>query len=204
MKTRKLKKLSTVSVAFVGCAAAAAMWFNWHEWFQPRPQDYEQCSAQAEKTASSGDERTTLLGECDKKYVARRKEGGGYRYYDFLQNRQFEIAGPNPTREEQKHFDEQYSLYLKAQKQEADAARLAQQESRNLQPDIKDDRVVGSTSSAGPPLVITPSRVPIPKARSSVLPPLASCEESSPSCSWEKFTAGIKKFFQSNADERRP
>jgi hypothetical protein len=204
MKSRKLKKLSAVSVLSIGWAAAAAMWFNWHGWFQHRPQDYEQCSAQAEKTASSGDERTTLLGECDKKYVARRKEGGGYRYYDFLQNRQFEIAGPNPTREEQKHFDEQYSLYLKAQKQEADAARLAQQESRNLQPDIKDDRVVGSTSSAGPPLVITPSRVPIPKARSSVLPPLASCEESSPSCSWEKFTAGIKKFFQSNADERRP
>ena len=204
MKTRKLKKLGILSVGSIGCAAAAAMWFNWHEWFQHRPQDYEQCSAQAEKTASSGDERTTLLGECDKKFVARRKVGGGYTYYDFLQNRQFQIAGPNPTKEEQKHFDEQYSLYLKAQKQEADAARLAQQESRNLQPDIKDDRVVGSTSSAGPPLVITPSRVPIPKARSSVLPPLASCEESSPSCSWEKFTAGIKKFFQSNADERRP
>ncbi|WP_143272976.1 hypothetical protein [Bradyrhizobium canariense] len=202
MKTRKLKRLSTVSVVAIGCAAAAAMWFNWHEWFRPRPQDYEQCSAQAEKTGSSGDERTTLLAECDKKYVARRKVGGGYTYYDFLQNRQFEIAGPNPTREEQKHFDEQYSLYLKAQKQEADAARLAGQETRN--PDLKDDRVVGPPSSPGPPRVITPSRVPIPKPRSSVLPPVASCEESSPSCSWEKFTAGIKKFFQSNADESRP
>ncbi|MGY4329420.1 hypothetical protein ACVWWG_003837 [Bradyrhizobium sp. LB7.2] len=203
MKTRKLKKLSTVSVVSIGCAVAAAMWFNWHEWFQHRPQDYEQCSAQAEKTASSGDERTTLLGECDKKYMARRKVGGGYTYYDFLQNRQFEIAGPNPTREEQKHFDEQYSLYLKAQKQEADAARFAEEETRNSQPDLKDDRVVGSPSSPGLPRVITPSRVPIPKPRSSVLPPVASCEESSPSCSWEKFTAGIKKFFQSNADVNR-
>ncbi|MET4280066.1 MULTISPECIES: hypothetical protein [unclassified Bradyrhizobium] len=204
MKTRKLKKLSAVSVVSIGCAATAAMWFNWHGWFQHRPQDYEQCSAQAEKTASSGDERTALLGECDKKFVARRKVGGGYTYYDFLQNRQFVIAGPNPTREEQKHFDEQYSLYLKAQKQEADAARLAEQETRNSQPDSKDGRVVGPTSPPGAPLVITPSRVPIPKARSSVLPPVASCEESSPSCRWEKFAAGIKKFFQSNAGESRP
>lgn len=203
MKARKLRKLSTVSVVAIGCAAAAAMSFDWHEWFQHRPQDYEQCSAQAEKTASSGDERTALLGECDKKYVARRKAGGGYTYYDFLQNRQFEIAGPNPTREEQKHFDEQYSLYLKAQKQEADAARLAEQKTLNPQPDLKDDRFVGSTSSPGPPLVITPNRVPIPRPRSSVLPPVASCEESSPSCSWEKFAAGIKKFFQSNADVNR-
>jgi hypothetical protein len=204
MKTRKLKKVSAVSVVSIGCAAAVAMWLNWHEWFQHSTQDYEQCSTQAEKTASSGDERTALLAECDKKYVARRKVGGGYTYYDFLQNRQFEIAGPNPTREEQKHFDEQYSLYLKAQKQEADAARLAEQETRNPQPDLKDDRVVGSPSSPGPPRVITSNRVPIPRPRSSVLPPVASCEESSPSCSWEKFAAGIKKFFQSNAGEGRP
>jgi hypothetical protein len=204
MKSRKLKKLSAVSVLSIGWAAAAAMWFNWHGWFQHRPQDYEQCSAQAEKAASSGDERTALLGECDKKYVARRKVGGGYTYYDFLQNRQFQIAGPNPTKEEQKHFDEQYSLYLKAQKQEADAPRLAEQEPGNSQPDSKDGRVVGPTSPPGAPLVITPSRVPIPKARSSVLPPFASCEESSPSCRWEKFAAGIKKFFQSNAGESRP
>src|SRR3954454_920930 len=146
MKTRKLKKLSTVSVVAIGCAVAAAMWFNWHEWFQHRPQDYEQCSAQAEKTASSGDERTALLGECDKKFVARRKAGGGYTYYDFLQNRQFEIAGPNPTREEQKHYDEQYSLYLKAQKQEADAQSLAEQEHVHPQPPLKDDRVVEQPS----------------------------------------------------------
>src|SRR3569832_802910 len=95
-------------VALIGCVAVATVWVDFQKWLPQSPQDFEQCSAQAEKTASSGDERTTLLAECDKQFVARRKMGGGYRYYDFLQNRHFDIAGPNPTREEQKYFDEQY------------------------------------------------------------------------------------------------
>jgi hypothetical protein len=203
MNICKPKKLIILSVALIGSVGAAAMWFNWHEWFLHLPQDFEQCSAQAEKTALSGDERTTLLADCDKQFVARRKMGGGYTYYDFLQNRHFDVAGPNPSREEQKYFDEQYTLYLKAQKQEADAAALAEQQNRKPQPDLKDDRVVGSISPPGPPLVITPSSVPIPRPRNSVVPAAALCEDSSPSCSWAKFAAGIKRFFQSNADASR-
>src|SRR4051794_13848700 len=117
MEKFSLKRLGLLSVAFIGCAVGAIAWLNFQQWL-PHSQDFEQCSAQAEKTASSGDERTSLLAQCDKQFVARRKNGGGYTYYDFLQNRHFDIAGPNPTREEQKHFDEQYTLYLRAHKQE--------------------------------------------------------------------------------------
>jgi hypothetical protein len=54
----------------------------------------------AERTAVSLDERTSLITQCDKQFVGRRKMGGGYTYYDFLQNRHFDIAGPNPPPKE--------------------------------------------------------------------------------------------------------
>jgi hypothetical protein len=96
--------------------------------------------------SSSKNEVKTLLAECDKQFVGRRKTGGGYTYYDFLQNRQFDIVGPNPSREELKYFDEQYTLYLEAQKREMDAAFSAEQKNQIVQPDLKDDPVVGSMS----------------------------------------------------------
>ena len=69
--------------------------------------------------------------------MGRRKPGGGYTYFDFLQNRQFDITGPNPTREEQKYFDEQYTLYLEAQRRDMNAASLAEQQNQILQPDLR-------------------------------------------------------------------
>jgi hypothetical protein len=65
-----------------------------------------------------------LIAQCDKQFVGRRKIGGGYTYYDFLQNRHFDIAGPNPTPNELKHFDEEYTLYLDTQRREAAAAAI--------------------------------------------------------------------------------
>ena len=44
------------------------------------------------------------LAECNAKFAGRRKPGGGYAYYDFMQDRTFDIAGPNPTPEEQKIY----------------------------------------------------------------------------------------------------
>ena len=180
------------------------MWFNAQNWFQLSPEDFEQCSDQAERTSSSKDEHMTLLAQCDKRFVGRRKIGGGYTYYDFLQNRQFDIAGPNPTRKEQNYFDDQYTLYLDTQRREAETTTPAAQQSRIAQPGLKDDRVVDSISPPGPPIVITPSSVPIPRARSSVIRPNASCEDSSLSCNWARFAAGVKKVFGSNANGERP
>jgi hypothetical protein len=154
--------------------------------------------------SSSKNELKTLLAECDKQFVGRRKAGGGYTYYDVLQNRQFDIAGPNPSREELKYFDDQYTLYLETEKREMDAASLAERQNQIIKPDSKNDLVVGSISPPGPSIVITPSAVPIPRARRSVIQPTAVCEDSSLSCSWTKFSDGLRKFFGSNANENRP
>jgi len=146
----------------------------------------------------------TLMAQCGKEFVGRRKTGGGYTYYDFLQNRNFDIAGPNPTSKELRFFDEQYTLYLDAQSQEAVGAALAEKQNRMAQPDLQDDRVAESISPPGLPKVIAPTNVPIPRARSSVVQSDGVCEDASLSCNWTKFSTGIKKFFESNAKVNRP
>ena len=147
----------------------------------------------------------TLMAQCGKKFVGRRKTGGGYTYYDFLQNRHFDIAGPNPTPKELRYLDEQYTLYLDTQRREAVAAALAEKQNRLAQPGLQDDRVVGSISQPGPPVVIAPTNIPIPRPRSSVVVESNGlCEDASLSCNWTKSSAGIKKFFESNARVNRP
>ncbi len=80
----------------------------------------------AEK-ASAKEARSESLAECNAKFAGRRKAGGGYTFYDFMQDRTFDIAGPNPTPEEQKFIDEQYTLYLEKQRKNSIAAAFASQ-----------------------------------------------------------------------------
>src|SRR5581483_7902821 len=83
---------------------------------------------QAEKITAR-DARTAALAECNAKFAGRRKAGGGYSYFDFMQNRSFDIAGPNPTPEELRHIDEQYTAYLENQRRKSiRAAFLAKQQ----------------------------------------------------------------------------
>jgi len=197
-------KAGLVGIALIGCSVGVVTWFGVRWWPQHSPQDFEQCSAQVERTSSSKDERMTLTAQCAKQFVGRRKTGGGYTYYDFLQNRHFDIAGPNPTPKEQKYFDEQYTSYLDAERREAVAAALAEKQNRMAQPELQDNRFAGSISPPGLPVVIAPTNVPIPRARSSVVRSDGVCEDTSLSCNWTKFSAGIKKFFESNAKVNRP
>jgi hypothetical protein len=197
-------KAGLVGIALIGGAAGVVTWFGGGWLPRYSPQDFEQCSAQAESTSSSKDERTTLMAQCSQQFVGRRKTGGGYTYYDFLQNRHFDIAGPNPTPNELKYFDEQYTLYLDVQRREIDAAALAEKQNRMAQPGFQDDRVASSISQPGPPVVIAPANVPIPRARSSAVQSDSLCKDGSLSCNWTKFSAGIRKFFESNAKISRP
>jgi hypothetical protein len=95
-------------------------------------------------------------------------------------------------------------LYLDTQRREAVAAALAEKQNRMAQPGFQDDRVASSISQPGPPVVIGPTNIPIPRARSSVVESNGLCEEASLSCNWTKFSAGIEKFFDSNAKVNRP
>lgn len=202
MRTKFKSRL--VAIAFICCAVWVAKWFGVQWWTQYFHEDFEQCSEKAQTTASSKDKQISLIAQCDKQFVGRRKVGGGYTYYDFLQNRHFDIAGPNPTPNELKHFDEEYTLYLQTQRRDAVAAALAEKQSRMARPDHQDDRVTGSISPPGLPMIIAPNNVPIPRARSSVVRSNGPCEDESLSCSWTNFSAGIKKLFESNAKLNRP
>ena len=106
-------------------------------WGSRAPADFEECADGAEKAATK-EARTAALAKCNAKFAGRRKPGGGYTYFDFMQNRNFDIAGPNPTPEEQKQIDEQYTVYLDNQRRStiaaAFAARQQQLEQSSLTP----------------------------------------------------------------------
>ena len=143
-------KSRLVAIAFICCAVSVATWLASSGGLSTTP-DFEECSEKAQTTASSKDERISLIAQCDKQFVGRRKIGGGYTYYDFLQNRYFDIVGPNPTPNELKHFDEEYTLYLETQRRDAVAAATAERQSQSAQEDVHDDRLTGSLSSPRPP-----------------------------------------------------
>ena len=65
------------------------------QWWKRAPVDFEECADAAEKATTKA-EKTSALADCNAKFAGRRKTGGGYTYYDFLQDRTFDIAGPNP------------------------------------------------------------------------------------------------------------
>src|SRR6202012_3694827 len=109
-----------------------------------------ECADAAEKSASK-EEKTAALADCNAKFAGRRKLGGGYTYYDFMQDRSFDIAGPNPTPEEQKYIDQQYTLYLEKQRRENIAAAFAKQQQLQLeQASLKAE---------------TTAKIPVPQAR---------------------------------------
>lgn len=157
------------------------------QWWGARtPADYEECAETAEKAASN-ESKTTQLAECGVKFAARRKAGGGYTYFDFMQNRHFDIAGPNPTPAEQKYIDEQYAAYLARERRNAIAAALTQKQQQLQQ--------------AGPEAEKKPA-VPLPAARpraatvgsATSRPRYPRCPADSFSCNWPRLADGIKDF----------
>src|SRR4051812_28278699 len=102
------------------------------QWWKRAPVDFEECADAAEKAATKA-EKTSALADCNAKFAGRRKAGGGYAYYDFLQDRTFDIAGPNPTPDEQKKIDETYTAYLANQRRSNEAAQAAMRQQQEQQ-----------------------------------------------------------------------
>src|SRR6202035_6018684 len=102
------------------------------QWWSRAPADFEECAETAQKAATK-EERASQLTACNAKFAGRRKPGGGYSYFDFMQNRSFDIAGPNPTPEEQKHIDQQYTAYLDRERQSRIAAAFAAQQAEQAE-----------------------------------------------------------------------
>jgi hypothetical protein len=175
------------------------------QWWHRAPVDFEECAEAAEKSAPP-QEKTNALAECSAKFAGRRKPGGGYTYYDFMQNKSFDIAGPNPTPEEQKHIDEQYTLYLENQRRNSIAAAFAAKQQEEQ-----------SSPQQTPPKSDLP-KVPLPRARpteqqqaaatSDIRPGLkrGDCARHRFSCEWPRLSDSIneiKKLFTTQPNRTR-
>jgi Pentapeptide repeats (8 copies) len=128
-----LPRVSALLIAAISACAVLQPSRAHAQWWSRAPADFEECADKAEKAATK-DARAFALSECNAKFAGRRKSGGGYTYFDFMQNRSFDIAGPNPTALEQKKIDEQYTAYLDRERQSRMAAEVtAKQQELQLQ-----------------------------------------------------------------------
>src|SRR6202790_5824817 len=105
------RKSGLLIAVVVGAAALTPLRAHAQWWSTRTPVDFEECADLAEKAATR-EARTSEIGACNAKFAGRRKSGGGYTYFAFMQNRSFVMAVPNPTKEKQKHIDEHYTAFL--------------------------------------------------------------------------------------------
>jgi hypothetical protein len=155
------------------------------QWWSRAPADFEECADVAEKAAAK-EARRAALSECNAKFAGRRKPGGGYSYFDFMQNRSFDIAGPNPTPEEQKHIDEQYTAFLDRERQSTIAAAFTAKQQQPVQ-----------QTSLGNEKVPVPVAAPNKRATAAnnlrSRAKTANCAPGSFSCDWPRLSEGIKE-----------
>ena len=168
------------------------------QWWRSAPVDFEECADKAEKAATKED-KTAALAECNAKFAGRRKPGGGYTYYDFMQDRTFDIAGPNPTPEEQKKIDEQYTAYLENQRRSTiTAAFAAKQQQQQVPQGVQQVSLRSETE-----------KVPVPVAspvKQAARIKASNCAKSSFSCEWPRLSESIndlKKLFTSSPSKAK-
>src|SRR6267154_4931890 len=157
------------------------------QWWSRAPADFEECADAAEKAATK-EEKTAALAECSAKYAGRRKPGGGYNYYDFMQDRTFDIAGPNPTPEEQKYIDQQYTGYLDSQRRNTITAALTakQAQQQELQQGVQQVSLRTETE-----------KIPVPVAspvKQAARIKASNCAKNAFSCEWPRLSEGINEF----------
>jgi hypothetical protein len=193
-----LSKSALLCAAIVCCVVLAPARAHAQWWGARAPADFEECAESAEKAATK-EAKATQLAECDVKFAARRKPGGGYSYFDFMQNRHFDIAGPNPTPEEQRHIDEQYAEYLSRERRSAITAAFTQKQQQLQRAAPENEKK---------------STVPLPanKPRGATVgyavsrPANTTCAKDSFSCNWPRLAEGIKdfkKFFGASPDKAK-
>ena len=179
------KKHLVTSIA-LALVALVVLWLGFRASPPQLAQDFEECVEQVQARRPSSDERHTFMTDCNARFAGRRKAGGGYTYFDFMQNRNFDIASANPTAEEQKQIDREYLAFLDAQRREAIWAGLAKRQNEQLRADLE-----GMRQPVGPPMVA--AKRPLDRSKST------RCENGSLTCSWAKLSAAVKKAFASSS-----
>jgi hypothetical protein len=165
------------------------------QWWRSAPYDFESCADVAEK-AKTKEEKTTKLAECNAKFAGRRKTGGGYTYYDFMQDRTFDIAGPNPTPEEQKKIDEQYTAYLERERRNHAAAQAAAARLQPEPPPSQGIQQVSLREESAPPAPVETEKVPIPVAspvKQAARLRAAHCAKNQFSCEWPRLSESLNE-----------
>jgi hypothetical protein len=123
-------------------------------------------------------ERIARIMDCGARFAGRRKAGGGYAYYDLLQNRSFDIAGPNPTADERTRVYSEYIHFLELHRREAALAEVRQLAAEEPQVETRIDlRSPTTKPSKFKPCMIKGS-----------LP-----------CTWVKLTSAARNAFASNS-----
>jgi hypothetical protein len=161
------------------------------QWWSHAPVDFEECADAAEQAATR-EAKAAALTACNAKFAGRRKPGGGYTYFDFMQNRSFDIAGPNPTPKEQKQIDEQYTAYLDDQRHSNIAAAFAAKQQQLQEASFQSETEKVQAPVPVPLPVEAPNK---PQAAASELrsrAKTANCPPHSFSCEWPRLSEGIK------------
>jgi hypothetical protein len=171
-----------LAIALAVCAALTPLRAQ-AQWWGHAPVDFEECADQAEKAVSKED-RTFQLSQCNAKFAGRRKPGGGYSYFDFMQNKSFDIAGPNPTPAEQKNIDEQYTAFLGQERRNQIAAALAAKQQMLQQTSLQNEKV--------PLPVEAPNKAQAAVGEIKPHPKPAPCARHSFSCDWPRLSEGLK------------
>src|SRR6478735_9538078 len=186
-RTAALLVAGFASVMVLHLPRASAQW--WHR----APADFEDCADAANKVPSP-EEKSAALAQCNSKFAGRRKPGGGYTYYDFMQDRSFDIAGPNPTPEEQKYIDHQYTAYLESQRRNSIAAAFT---AKQAQQQESQQGVQQASLRSEPEKIPVPVASPVKRAERIKA---SNCARNAFSCEWPRLSQSIddlKKLFSS-------
>lgn len=171
-------------VLLTGLGVASSPMRAHAEWWKLyAPKDFEGCSQAAEQPGLSKDAQAKIISECDSKFVGRRKAGGGYTYFDFMQNRHFDIAGPNPTPQELKRMDQEYLAYLETNRETPEVVDPGQALAA-INNQIKPITYQKST----PPKIA--AKQPAPASRARVRKDV--CKVDALTCGWAKITTTVK------------
>lgn len=193
IRSRQSGLIATTSTIILLAASFALLPERAHaQWWTAAPADYEDCAERVEKSSLTGEGKASALSNCESKFAARRKRGGGYTYHDFMQNRVFDIAGPNPTAAEQKMIDEQYAIYLNNQRRNIILAAFARKQSEAqqqaaIESDFRDDAATPVVARSTPPVALPRPR---PKQQRAAKEP--DCTTEPLACGWSKLSSGLK------------
>jgi hypothetical protein len=149
--------------------------------------DYEDCAERLRAPAHAKETAPATIAECDSRFPGRRKPGGGYTYYDFMQNRHFDIAGPVPTAKELKQIDKEFIRYLAARN-----PTVFPRDAELLQPSniARRSKPGAPAKPTGKQMVPRTAAAQRNEIRHAAMQP--ACRDTPLACGWMKFTSRVK------------